>query len=188
MAKTPPLCQCGCGEPVEPRTGKFGNLGWKQYFSASCKARASKQRAAGLIGPDRKKVDDQTMLETLAKSRGVSKVGLEKVLTRLAGQGEVVKLPDNLTIGWFVDLIGKKRAEILLSMDATDLANSSLKDKVSSFSALTVSQQLLEDKPTQISGYADRSRMMEGFEVLVREAERRGLILELPASEYEEVT
>ena len=46
--------------------------------------------------------------------------------------------------------------------------------------------EVVQPEPTEIRGYADRSKVMRQFEALAREAERRGLVLTLPAGEYEE--
>ena len=77
-----PLCQCGCGEPVERRAN--GN-GWCTYATPSCKARAFRQRNAVKVYQNRNApvvLGDAALaaVETAARAYGIAPRSLRKVV------------------------------------------------------------------------------------------------------------
>ena len=185
-----PLCQCGCGELVERR--KNGN-GWRTYATPSCKARAFRNRNAEKVynNLNMPVVEGQAALaavETVSKSYGISRRTLQKTVDRLAGRAEVPEVPDRVTNEYLVKELERLAARIVASIDDYDITTAPLEKKTTALRTSVELRQLLKGEPTEIRGYGDRSRMLKGFEVLVREAERRGLTLTLPADEYTETT
>lgn len=184
-----PVCQCGCGEPVERR--KNGN-GWCTYATSSCKTRAFRNRNAEKVYRNRNVpvVEAQAALaavDTVSKSYGINRRTLQKTVDQLAGRGEVPKVPDQVTNEYLIGEIRQKAAQVISSMSDTDILQASFKDKVSGFKGLVEVGQLLSGLPTEIRGYADREKMMAQVGLLLREANRRGLTFTLPADEFEEV-
>ena len=185
-----PLCQCGCGEPVERRAN--GN-GWCTYATPSCKARAFRQRNAGKVYQNRNTpvVLGEAALaavETAARAYGIAPRSLRKVVERLAGCGEAPEVPARVTNEYLVDQIEQVAARVLASIDDHDIATADLKGKTTAVRGFVELRQLLKGEPTEIRGYADRSKVMANVEALLREAKRRGLEFTLPASEYTETT
>ena len=102
-----PLCQCGCGEPVERR--KNGN-GWCTYATPSCKARAFRQRNAGKVYQNRNApvvLGDAALaaVETAARAYGIAPRSLRKVVERMAGRGEAPEVPVQITNEYLVERI-----------------------------------------------------------------------------------
>ena len=183
-----PLCQCGCGEPVERR--KNGN-GWCTYATSSCRTRAFRNRNSEKVYRNRHVpvVEGQAALaavDTVSKSYGINRRTLQKTVDQLAGRGEVPEAPDQVTNEYLISEIRQKAAQVILSVSDTDILQASFKDKVTGFKGLVEVGQLLSGLPTEIHSFADRAKVMANTEALVREMQRRGLTLELLPSEYEE--
>ena len=185
-----PLCQCGCGEFVERR--KNGN-GWCTYAMSSCRTRAFRNRNAEKVYRNRNVpvAEGQAALaaiETVAKSYGINRGTLQKAVDRLSGRGEIPKGPDRVTNDYLVKELEQLASRIVASIDDYDIITAPLEKKTTALRTSIELRQLLKGEPTEIRSYADRSRAMARFELLVREAERRGLTLTLPADEYTETT
>ena len=185
-----PLCQCGCGELVERR--KNGN-GWCSYAMSSCKTRAFRQRNAGKVYQNRNVPvvlghAALAAVETAARAYGIAPRSLRKVVERMAGRGEAPEVPARVTNEYLVRMMEQVAARVLASIDDYDIATADLKGKTSAVRGFVELRQLLRGEPTEIRGYSDRSKVMANLELLLREAERRGLTLTLPAGEYSETT
>ena len=98
------------------------------------------------------------------------------------------EVPARVTNEYLVDKIEQVAARVLASIDDYDITTADLKAKTTAVRGFVDMRQLLRGEPTEIRSYADRSKMVRQFELLVREAERRGLTLTLPADEYTETT
>lgn len=126
-------------------------------------------------------------VETLATSFGIPRRKIRGFMDRLAGRGEIGEVPDRVTNDYLVEQFERLTAMCLASMGEFDFLNAPLDKKTAALRAFIELRQLLKGEPTEIRGYADRSKMMAQVDLLFREAKRRGLEFTLPETEFEEV-
>ncbi len=123
-------------------------------------------------------------LDHEATIAGVPKLireGVEKrVRAKLAGTGGELR---PLTEKELIDKIESRIHTVLSFLDPYVMAGASAKDLSSSLDYLIKNAQLLKGKPTQIMSHVERRQLNELIPEIMREAKRRGVIIDVVPTE-----
>jgi predicted transcriptional regulator len=112
-------------------------------------------------------------------------VGLnEKTTLMLAKRLEGRYLPlkkqiEDVRTADLLNLVSTRAREILDSIDEGDIAKATLKDKAIAAGIFIDKRQLLSGEPTQILSVEDRRKLDELLPMIVREAKRRGMTIDV---------
>ena len=122
-----------------------------------------------------------------ARELGMSKTITDAVKRRLdARAGLQPDDPAGLSDRQLISVLEQKLALTLSYVDAFVLAGASAKDLQAVADGLISNIQLLKGKPTSITSVEDRRKMNELLPLLVREAKRRGVLIEGTVERIEE--
>lgn len=105
------------------------------------------------------------------------------ILRRL-GKKTDVKIPDKIDTPWLIKELEAKLALALSYVDEHALSRANIRDLASLVALFVDRRQLLRGEPTQIASIEDRRAMNEIMPLLLREAQRRGVTIDLPTEDY----